>query len=240
MKEQISIVLALDTAMSGCCVAVYDVQSEQVYTKVQPMIRGQAEVLVPMVQEVVAESGRGFDDIDLIVTTKGPGAFTGLRIGLSTAKSLALALDVPVVGLSTLEVLARQYLEGHKLKPEEKLAVLIETKREDFYFQMFGGNGDAVSEPQALMADEIINQISGGRVVMVGDTVERFSAIHAPESISFYEIMLPDLEIIARIGLEEFSKKNENIEQAIEPLYLRGADVSQPKRPPRVLAGKTS
>ncbi|GJL85347.1 MAG: tRNA (adenosine(37)-N6)-threonylcarbamoyltransferase complex dimerization subunit type 1 TsaB [Micavibrio sp.] len=238
--EKISTILALDTAMSGCCVAVYDVQSKASFSKTEAMIRGQAEVLVPMIQSVVAESGHSFDDIDLIATTKGPGAFTGLRIGLSTAKSLGLALDVPVVGLSTLEVLARQYLEGHKSDAEEKFAVLIETKREDFYFQMFDGQGDAVSDPQALDADEIVEQVGAAKIVMVGDAVERFSAIYLPANISYHEIMLSDPEVVAKMGLGVFLKNGEDIGQTTQPLYLRGADVSQPKTPPRSLAAKTS
>ncbi|HBR70021.1 MAG TPA: tRNA (adenosine(37)-N6)-threonylcarbamoyltransferase complex dimerization subunit type 1 TsaB, partial [Rhodospirillaceae bacterium] len=201
--------------------------------------RGQAEVLVPMVQEVVAQAGCGFDAIDLVVATRGPGAFTGLRIGLSTAKSTALALDVPVAGVSTLEVLARQYLEGHSLKDRQKCAVIAETKREDFYFQIFDGQGVAVSQPCVATAAEIMEQIGTGPIVAVGDGIKRFSVLHVPENIVFHEISLPDPAVLARLGLEQYKAEGGGGRQHnIEPLYLRAPDVSQPKTLPRVLMNK--
>ncbi len=233
----LSKVLALDTALNGCCVCVYDRESAQASSRMEPMIRGQSEALVPLIQDAIKDSGFGFDDIDLIVTTRGPGAFTGLRIGLSTAKSLALALDIPLVGLTTLEILARQYLAEKDLTKGQALAALIETKREDFYVQLFDGSAAPLSELQAIGGEEILEQIGSDSVVMVGDAVERFSEYALPESVSLHEIKLIDPELIAKMGFEEFSKKTANTNATVEPLYLRSPDVSQPKTPPRILAG---
>lgn len=236
---EISTVLAIDSAMNGCGAAVYMARESRVFAKTAQMERGQAEVLVPMVQEVVAQAGCGFDAIDLVVATRGPGAFTGLRIGLSTAKSFALALGVPVAGVSTLEVLARQYLDGHSLKEGQRCAVIAETKREDFYFQIFDGQGVAVSQPCVVTAEKIMEEIGAEPIVAVGDGVVRFSALHSGENVSFYEIALPDPAVLARLGLEQYRAEGGGGRQYnIEPLYLRAPDVSQPKTPPRSFSVK--
>jgi tRNA threonylcarbamoyladenosine biosynthesis protein TsaB len=98
-------VLAIDTALSGCSVAI--VRGDEILvSRIEPMARGQAERLAPLVDQLMAESGVSFGDIKMTAVTTGPGAFTGLRVGLAFARGLALALDKPCIGLSTLEVLA--------------------------------------------------------------------------------------------------------------------------------------
>jgi tRNA threonylcarbamoyladenosine biosynthesis protein TsaB len=99
------LVLALDTALSACSVALVE-GGQTLVSRVEPMARGQAERLAPMVNQVMVGAGLSFKSLDRIAVTRGPGAFTGLRIGLAFARGLALALDKPCVGLSTLEVLA--------------------------------------------------------------------------------------------------------------------------------------
>ncbi|WP_085341006.1 tRNA (adenosine(37)-N6)-threonylcarbamoyltransferase complex dimerization subunit type 1 TsaB [Aquidulcibacter paucihalophilus] len=99
------LILAIDTALNACSVAVLR-SGEVLVSRVEPMAKGQAERLAPMVGEVLAEAGVTAPQIDRIAVTRGPGAFTGLRIGLAFARGFALALDRPCLGISTLEVLA--------------------------------------------------------------------------------------------------------------------------------------
>jgi tRNA threonylcarbamoyladenosine biosynthesis protein TsaB len=96
-------VLAIDTALNACSVAL--VENGAVRAMLfEPMQRGHAERIAPMAQEVMAQTE--FNTIDRIVVTTGPGSFTGVRVGLAFARAMALALDVPCVGVSTLEALA--------------------------------------------------------------------------------------------------------------------------------------
>jgi tRNA threonylcarbamoyladenosine biosynthesis protein TsaB len=100
------LILAIDTALNACSVALMADGATRI-SMVEPMAKGQAERLACMVDEAMTQSGYGMADLDRIAVTRGPGTFTGVRIGLAFGRGLAIALGRPCVGLSTLEVLAK-------------------------------------------------------------------------------------------------------------------------------------
>lgn len=100
------ITLAIDTALNACSAAVAADGTVRA-TLVEPMARGQAERLAPLAKALMEEAGIGFAALDRIVVTTGPGSFTGVRVGLAFARTLAAALDRPCLGVCTLEALAR-------------------------------------------------------------------------------------------------------------------------------------
>ena len=134
------IVLAIDTCLFACSVAVVD--GERVLARrVEPMSRGHQERLAPLVQEAMVEAGLGFDKLERIGVTVGPGSFTGLRVGLAFAKGLASALSIPAVGVGALEALA---------EPERgNVVAVLDAKRGQVYLQAFS-DGAPVSAPDAL------------------------------------------------------------------------------------------
>ncbi len=139
------IVLAIDSALDACSVAI--ARDGQVLAHIsEQMNRGQAERLAPMVREAALQAGVAFDQIDRVAVTTGPGSFTGVRVGLSFARALALSLDKPCIGVSTLEALALE--EG-----EDGLrAALIETPGAS-YVALYE-NGAALIAPQGVERGE--------------------------------------------------------------------------------------
>jgi tRNA threonylcarbamoyladenosine biosynthesis protein TsaB len=97
-------VFACDTTLDACSVAL--VRGSEAWAISEPMQRGQAERLAPMTAELMAQARAAWSEIGRVVVTTGPGSFTGVRVGLSFARALALALDAPCIGVSTLEALA--------------------------------------------------------------------------------------------------------------------------------------
>ena len=233
-----SIVLGIDSAMNGCGAAIYfPARTERNVSVSVPMARGQAESLVPLVKDVVARAGIKFSDINMIVTTRGPGTFTGLRVGLSAARSFALALDVPLAAVSTLEVLARGYIEGQNGHGGDAIAVIIESKRSDYYFQIFDADCGALIEACALDGNEILKVLTSYTGVIIGDAQMRFkeSCGKAPPIGFRFEGIggdQPSPLVLARIGFESMGTDKYN---EIDPLYLRGAEVSHPKSSPSQL-----
>jgi tRNA threonylcarbamoyl adenosine modification protein YeaZ len=128
-------ILAIDVSITGCSVAIFNQDSNLSLSKFFDTDRGQAEILIPMLDDIVRKAHLQMSDIDLIAVTRGPGSFTGVRIGLATARSLGLALNIPVIGISTLDVIARAHGDKSAL-------FLIDTKRGDFYGQV-GESGEA-------------------------------------------------------------------------------------------------
>jgi tRNA threonylcarbamoyladenosine biosynthesis protein TsaB len=120
------IVLGIDTSLDACSVAIVR-DGETLAHLHEPMARGQAERLAPMVREAAVKADVGFPQIDRIAVTTGPGSFTGVRVGLSFARALALSLGKPCVGVSTLEALALE--EGE----EGARAALIETPGASYF-----------------------------------------------------------------------------------------------------------
>jgi tRNA threonylcarbamoyladenosine biosynthesis protein TsaB len=222
--------------MNGCGAAIYFAnEPKRSCSAILPMARGQAEALVPHVRDVVDSAGIEFSAIDMIVTTRGPGTFTGLRVGLSAARSFALALDVPLFGMSTFEVMARGYLD--KADHKGALGVIIESRRSDYYFQLFDDRCSALCDASALEVDEILRSLQGHSGVIIGDAQTRFLSACGdipPSGFCFEggESEQPDPLILARVGAGEFGGGDYT---DTRPLYLRGADISLPKSLPRQL-----
>src|SRR5512143_758144 len=124
-------ILAMDTAAGACSGALWS--NAAVLECVRPMQRGHAEMLLPLLVSIMREAGCGFADLDLIAVTVGPGAFTGLRIGLAAARGIALASSRPCMGVTTLEAIA-EAIEWSKLRDRPALTVL-DDKRDGVYAQ---------------------------------------------------------------------------------------------------------
>lgn len=212
MSEFDKPVLALDSALGGCVVAVLD--GDRVFSRTLETSRDQAAKLMPMVQDVVAEAGIGFADLGLIVTTHGPGSFTGLRIGLSTARSLGLALGIPIQGVSTLAVVAQS------CAPKQACLVVLESKRADFYTQSFDENANPVGEPVCLLSSQLPDD-----ALLCGDGVARVRTETGRAYSDAVSCILPDPVLLARSGRDIFIKNGRKAQKP-EPFYMRGADVS--------------
>jgi tRNA threonylcarbamoyladenosine biosynthesis protein TsaB len=165
------IILAIDTALSACGAAVLR-DGRTVAERVLPMERGHQEALAPLVAEVMHTASLGFDRLDRIAVTVGPGSFTGLRVGLAFAKAMALALDRPCVGIGTLEGLAAGY-DGFT-------AAVIDARRERLFLQCFA-DGQPLMAPDSLGIEEaaarLVELWSGGPARLVGPAAAMLSGI---------------------------------------------------------------
>ncbi|MDA8232015.1 MAG: tRNA (adenosine(37)-N6)-threonylcarbamoyltransferase complex dimerization subunit type 1 TsaB [Magnetospirillum sp.] len=216
--------LAIDSATSACSAALW-AGGAVLARRHRPMARGQSEALVPMIAEVMADSGLSFADLDLLAVTVGPGAFTGIRIGLATARGLALAAGLPVAGITTTEAVAAA------VPPAERggrtVLVALDSKREDVWVQAFAPDLSALCPIQSL-APEAAAALVTGPALVVGDAAGRVLPLMT-DALAADRPGWPDAAVVAALAARRWADG-----QALppEPLYLRPADVTLPPAGP--------
>lgn len=199
-------ILAFDTSGPACDVALI-AGDEVLALRHEPMERGQAERLIPLLQEVLAQAGLGWAGLDALAVGTGPGNFTGVRIAVAAARGLALASRLPALGIGTLEAAA----EGLP----RPLTVLEEARRGEVYLQAHGPEGAA---PARLIPAEEAARVTGA--------VTGSAAPLAPGAQALPPA-LPRVLAMARIAARRappFAPP--------APFYLRGADALPPSDPP--------
>lgn len=205
-------ILAIDSAHNACSAAVCD-GGKITARQVREMERGQAEALMPMIQDVMKTAGITFFDLDCIAVTVGPGSFTGVRVGLAAADGIALAAGLPMVGVPVMEAAAFVAFEKH---PEiEEICVVLDTRRDDYYVQRFRGM-TALSEPAALPGAAAAEFKDA---VFIGNGVERLK--EEIGDIRFLDMPMPDASDAARLAATKRPEK-----KFPAPMYLREAEVT--------------
>ena len=210
------ILLALDTSLSACSVAVTR-HGEVLAALSEPMHRGHQERLAPMVEEAVKAAGVTFSAIDRVGVTVGPGSFTGLRVGLAFAKGLGLALGRPCVGVGTLEALAAS-------DPGPGLTVAaVDAKRDQVYLQAFE-SGAAVMAPDALPLGQAAARLAelwrGGPLRLIGPGAALLAEAAAGAEV--IERATPDPVAVAALAARKPASAG------ARPLYLRAPDAKLP------------
>src|SRR5262245_45174735 len=143
-------VLAIDTALEACSAAVLDTEGETVNESL-PMTRGHAEALMPLIERVMRNAGTTFAAIDRIAVTTGPGSFTGLRVGISAARGIALAAGKPAYGLTTLSAFAAPHIAADQTSG---VTVAIDARHQHVYLQVFAPGGRSVVAPRIASVED--------------------------------------------------------------------------------------
>jgi tRNA threonylcarbamoyl adenosine modification protein YeaZ len=169
--------LAIDTAAPRLQLALLSLD-DRLETLVEDMPTGQAERIFPALAELMGRAGVTYADLTRIAVTTGPGSFTGLRIGLSAARGLGLALGIPVLGIPSLLALSL-------VARCDAIAVLLDARRDEAYFQTFSGPGIPVGGPALLPMDEARSRVPRGAEVHTTPFVDigalaRFAATADP------------------------------------------------------------
>jgi tRNA threonylcarbamoyladenosine biosynthesis protein TsaB len=159
-------ILAIDTAMAACSVCVADEGVEDaVAIESVAMETGHAEALMPMIKRVIEAVPGGFDTIDRIAVSIGPGSFTGLRVGISAARGIGLGIGCPVVGISTLSAYGVPLMASDGTGV---IAVGIDARHGQLYFQAFTAAGRTIILPRVTSVKEATRLIGSGPALIAG------------------------------------------------------------------------
>ncbi len=217
-------VIAIDTALAACSAAVLDtVYGGIVASESLPMVRGHAEALMPLIRRVMNDAELSFADIDRVAVTTGPGSFTGLRVGIAAARGIALAVDKPIVGLSTLSAYAAPYMEADERFP---VVAVIDARHAHVYLQIFAPGGRIVMTPRLAPLSDAVRAAAEISACIVGSAADAVAAglsdaDAAPALVD--PRPAPDIAWVARLG--EVAPESQS---PPKPLYLRAPD-AQPQ-----------
>jgi tRNA threonylcarbamoyladenosine biosynthesis protein TsaB len=207
-------ILAFDTSGPWCAAAL--LLPDRVIQRHELMEKGQAERLMPLLEEVLAEGGIAWSDLGALAVGTGPGNFTGVRIAVAAARGLALGLGIPAVGVTRLEALAYGL--------PRPVLVVEDARRGEVYAQEFLERG-----PDAAELTEVLDiTLARGRTAFVGSAGAEMAKAWGQQPVqSPYSLA----EAIARIGAARAATP----QPRPAPFYLRGADAAPPADPPPVI-----
>jgi len=213
-------VLAIDCALDACAAAVFDSAAGSIIaSQTRIMVRGHAEALMPLIARIMDEAEVEFKELDRIAVTVGPGSFTGLRVGISAARGIALAAAKPAIGLTTLAALAAPHIAEDGATP---VVAAIDARHDHVYMQVFGPGGRALLAPRIATLRDAVRAATNGPARIVGSAaalIARAWPAGEPLPALVDQRAAPDIAWIARLGAAA-----SDAEGPPKPLYLRAPD----------------
>ncbi len=200
------LVLALDTSANFVSIALLN-ETNVLAMSEEEMERGQAEALMPMIENVLQQAHKTMADIQAIAVTVGPGSFTGVRIGLAAARAFGLALNVPVYGVTCFEAWAFGLARA--------CAVVLDSKRDDYFVQRFDEKGMPITQPAILSADALKEKMP---FAAIGT-----GALALSDEIGC-EVIFKISPIAVAVGRIALSRMEKPLPP--NPMYMRDADVT--------------
>ena len=218
-------VLAIDTALGACAAAVLDTGAGGLLAEETiVMARGHAEALMPLIERVMEHANASFEALDRIAVTVGPGSFTGLRVGISAARGMALAAAKPAVGLSTLAAYAAPFIAADDSIP---VTVAVDARHEHVYLQVFGAGGRTLVAPRLAPLKEAVQRAAASGSPRLGGNAAHLLAAAwpagEPPPAAVDDRNAPDIGWVARLGAAAQATG-----APVKPLYLRAPD-AQPQ-----------
>ncbi len=226
-------ILALDTSVQTCSVALHD--NGSVLARSQQLAKGHSRLILPMIDELLAEAGLSLGQVDALALTIGPGSFTGLRIGISVVQGLAFGADIPVVPLSTLRTLAAGAIRRYGVQPQGTILPAFDARMGEIYWGLYQNidgkpvvcHEDAVNAPEAVGRPQ--NGVSDGVVSLgVGDGWRYASAFPVKALTTDIECQ-PAAQDLVILALDAYAEGAAKSVEQLAPVYLRDT-VSWQKR----------
>ena len=210
------VILMMETSTEWCSVAISSGKNI-IARRITETGKQHASLLAPFVDEALREAGMKASDCDAVAVSEGPGSYTGLRVGVSTAKGLCFGAGIPLIAVGTLKVLAMQ-----GAGKAEFIVPMIDARRMEVYCAVFGGDGTKKSDTEAkiLDASSFSDLLEKGKVLFIGDGAAKFSQVcNHPNAI--FEQCCPVADAMLLPALEEYNKKEFKDIAYFEPFYLK-------------------
>ena len=221
-----SYILNIETATKNCSVALAKEGKTILCKEIAEEGYSHAERLHVFIEEIIKEVGITFQDLIAIAVSQGPGSYTGLRIGVSAAKGLSYALEIPLIAVDTLQILASQATVSSGL-----IIPMLDARRMEVYSAIFNPKFEKIRAVQAEIITENSFEELQETLYFVGDCAEKCKTVLTKENYIFLdEIKYPSAKEMSLISFEKY-QKNETVDFAyFEPYYLKDFMITTSKK----------
>lgn len=210
-------ILNIETATKQCSVSVSKNNELLALRELAEENFNHAEKLHVFIEEVISEAKIKLSDLNAVAVSKGPGSYTGLRIGVSSAKGLCYALGIPLIAIDTLQILAKQIQIT-----EGVIQPMIDARRMEVFTASFDQNHRSISETSALVLDENSFDTVEGKIYFVGDGAEKSESVLQNDRFVFYsDLKYPSAKEMVELSYQAFLNKHFEDVAYFEPYYLK-------------------
>ena len=220
-------ILSLETTTTNCSVSLSENGKTIVLKEDNDKSYSHAERLHVYIDAVLKEANVSASNLNAIAISKGPGSYTGLRIGVSAAKGLCFALDKPLISVATLEALA------HQIELSEGCIVsMLDARRMEVYSAIFNSNHKQIRETQAQILDEtsFAKYLEKGLVYFIGNGVEKTKTLIQHPNARFVEGKLPSANEMGALAYSKQKISDTEDVAYFEPYYLKDFVALKPKK----------
>lgn len=210
-------IINIETATKNCSVSIAANGKTLVCKEISELGYSHAEKLHLFIQDVIQEAAISFSQLSAIAVSQGPGSYTGLRIGVSAAKGLSYALQIPLISVDTLLALAHQVSENDGL-----IVPMIDARRMEVYSAIFDSNKQKIREVQAeIISEESFAAISD-KIYFIGDSNEKVKSVLTKSNFVFLDaIQYPSAKEMSTISYQKYLEKDFEDVAYFEPYYLK-------------------
>lgn len=213
--------LLIETSTALCSVALS--KDGSIIASRQNSERQHASLTAPFIKEVLDEGGITASDCDAVCVSMGPGSYTGLRVGVSSAKGLCFGASIPLLAITSLETLVWQAI-GSGAVPEgcRYIVPMIDARRMEVYAAVYSPDGKLVKDTEPVIVDEnsFSSELSEGKVLFIGDSALKCKGVISSSNACFMECC-PQASSMLAPALEEFKEKRFKDIAYFEPFYLK-------------------
>ena len=239
------LILHIETATSVCSAAVSR-GKELTDIRETKDPRSHASRLSPFIDDLMKSNSLSFSDLDAVSVSLGPGSYTGLRIGVSTAKGIAYGANLPIIGVSGLKAMANGFLDSFKgkLSDEDLLCPMLDARRMEVYTALYDNGLSIIRDIKADIIDEnsYIDLLNKGRIFFFGEGSDKCKEIITHPNSIFVDGIIPSAKYMIELAVDAF-QQNDFVDVAyFEPFYLKDFIATIPKNkiiPPRPNGDKT-
>ncbi len=226
-NRKLALILNIETATKNCSVSIAKDGETLALQELNDGNYSHAEKLHEFIETVLLKSAVKFTDLDAVAVSKGPGSYTGLRIGVSAAKGLCFALEIPLISVATLESLAQSITcsEGYKVP-------MLDARRMEVYSAVFDCDNSSVEAVSAniVTPETYASFLNKKTVYFLGDGAEKCKAVIQHKNAVFIDAKYPSAKEMSSISFKKFQQNNFEDVAYFEPFYLKDFVVLPPKK----------